>query len=94
VPFAIAPAFTGVGGWGYLATSVGGGAVFLLLAARLYRSRAGDEPDRGPDGLYGVKPDALPARNLFAFSILYLFLLFLALLAEHALGVRPLELLR
>jgi protoheme IX farnesyltransferase len=61
---------------------------------RLFRSRAGDEPGKGPDGLYGVKPDAMPARNLFAFSILYLFLLFLALLAEHALGIRPLELLR
>jgi protoheme IX farnesyltransferase len=94
VPFAIAPAFTGLGGPAYLATSGLGGAVFLLLAARLFRSRAGDEPGKGPDGLYGVRPDALPARNLFAFSILYLFLLFLALLAEHALGIRPLELLR
>jgi protoheme IX farnesyltransferase len=93
-PFAIAPAFTGLGGPVYLATSALGGAVFLLLALRLFRSRAGDEPGKGPDGLYGVKPDALPARNLFAFSILYLFLLFLALLAEHALGIRPLELLR
>jgi protoheme IX farnesyltransferase len=94
VPFAIAPAFTGLGGPAYLATSALGGAVFLLLAVRLHRSRAGDEPDRGPDGLYGVKPDAMPARNLFAFSILYLFLLFLALLAEHALGIRPLDLMR
>jgi protoheme IX farnesyltransferase len=94
VPFAVAPAFTGLGGWAYLATSGLGGAVFLLLAVRLFRSRAGDEPGKGPDGLYGVKPDAMPARNLFAFSILYLFLLFLALLAEHALGIRPLEIFR
>jgi protoheme IX farnesyltransferase len=94
VPFALAPSFTGLGGPVYLATSACGGAVFLLLAVRLFRSQAGDEPGVGPDGLYGVKPDALPARNLFAFSILYLFLLFLALLAEHALGMHPLELLR
>jgi len=29
----------------------------------------------------------LAARNLFAFSILYLFLVFAALLAEHTLGL-------
>jgi protoheme IX farnesyltransferase len=33
------------------------------------------------------------ARRLFAFSILYLFLLFAALLGEHLFGVRPLALL-
>ena len=83
VPAAIAPAFTGLGGPIYLAVSAGGGALFLLLALRLFLSRAGDGADPREDGLYGVKPDAKPARNLFAFSILYLFMLFAALLAEH-----------
>jgi protoheme IX farnesyltransferase len=34
------------------------------------------------------------AKRLFGFSILYLFLLFAALLGEHLTGVRPLALLR
>ena len=74
-----------------------GGAVFLLLASRLFRSQAGDEPTRptprNDDGLYDVKADAKAARNLFAFSILYLFALFATLLVEHARRRCP-ELLR
>jgi protoheme IX farnesyltransferase len=88
VPVAIAPAFTGLGGPAYLAFAVGGGAVFLILAWRLFRSRAGEQiaDARNDDGLYAVKADARAARNMFAFSILYLFGLFAALLAEHAFG--------
>ena len=93
VPVAIAPAFTGLGGPVYLATAAGGGAVFLLLAARLFLSRAGDVGDPREGGLYGVKADARPARNLFAFSILYLFVLFASLLGEHLVGIAPLKLL-
>jgi protoheme IX farnesyltransferase len=86
IPVCIAPVFTGLGGAVYLPVSVIGGAVFLLLAWRVSRSRAGDAPDeREKDGLYAVKAGARDARNLFAFSILYLSLLFAALLAEHAL---------
>ncbi|MFI4975937.1 MAG: heme o synthase [Caulobacterales bacterium] len=51
-------------------------------------------PMEGREGLYDVRAGAKAARNLFAFSILYLFLLFAALLAEHLFGLRPLELLR
>jgi heme o synthase len=97
VPVAIAPAFTGLGGPVYLAVSALGGAMFLLLAIRLFLSRAGESGEaRQPreDGLYEVKADARPARNMFAFSILYLFVLFAALLGEHVLRVAPLELLR
>ncbi len=83
VPAALAPAFTGLGGTLYLIVSAAGGALFLLLAARVAMSRAGDDSDPRAQGLYEVKPDARPARNLFAFSILYLFMLFAALLAEH-----------
>ncbi len=90
VPVALAPAFTGLGGPIYLATSAIGGAAFLVLAARVAMSRAGDAADSGEDGLYDVKAEARPARNLFAGSILYLFLLFAALLAEHVSGVAAL----
>jgi protoheme IX farnesyltransferase len=88
VPFAVLPVFTGLGGPVYAAVSIGGGAVFLLLAYRLLRSRAGDKPGEREDGLYDVKAEAKPARNLFAFSILYLSLLFAALLFEHGI-LRP-----
>ena len=81
VPLCQAPFLTGLGGPLYLAVSAGGGLAFLLLAWRLFRSGAGDAP-MGVDGLYDVKPGAKDARNLFAFSILYLFALFAALLVE------------
>jgi protoheme IX farnesyltransferase len=99
IPVCIAPAFTGLGGAAYLAVAAGGGLVFLLLAWRLYRSRAGETPDprneaASPGGLYDVRAGARDARNLFAFSILYLALLFATLLGEHLMGAPPLELFR
>jgi protoheme IX farnesyltransferase len=70
-----------------------GGLVFLLLAWRLARSRAGDAVgQRNDDGLYDVRAGAKDARNLFAFSILYLSLLFATLLGEHLLGAAPMRL--
>ena len=92
VPVAIAPAFTGLGGPIYLVVSIVGGVAFLALALRLYRSRAGDQPDKAEAvgreaALYDVRAEAKPARNLFAFSILYLMALFSALLVEHLPGV-------
>ena len=56
IPVCLAPAFTGLGGPFYLAVAAAGGAVFLVLAWRLFRSRAGDLVE-GEDGLYAVKPD-------------------------------------
>ncbi|MGZ8362489.1 MAG: heme o synthase [Caulobacteraceae bacterium] len=95
VPVAVAPAFTGLGGLTYLAVSVLGGAMFLLLAVRVYLSKAGETVEaRNDDGLYAVKADAQPARNLFAFSILYLFALFAALLAEHLFALPSMEIFR
>ena len=94
IPVCVAPAFTGLGGAVYLGVSALGGLVFLLLAARVAMSKAGDAPDeRDTDGLYDVKAAARSARNLFAFSILYLTLLFAALLVEHLTGMRPLDLI-
>ncbi len=92
VPVAIAPAFTGLGGPIYLVVSAVGGLGFLALALRLWRSRAGDQPDKAEAvgreaALYDVRVEAKPARNLFAFSILYLMALFSALLVEHLSGV-------
>ena len=90
VPVAVLPGVVGLGGPIYLATSIGGGLVFLLLAWRLFRSRAGDLPDKAEAigreaALYDVRTEAKSARNLFAYSILYLFGLFAALLIETAL---------
>ncbi len=96
-PVCLVPAFTGLGGPAYLAIAAAGALVFLLLAWRVFRSKAGDAPDErldGEDRLYAVRAGAKDARNLFAFSILYLTLLFAALLGEHLLGVAPLELLK
>jgi protoheme IX farnesyltransferase len=94
LPFALAPAFTGLGGAAYLGVAVAGGLVFLLLAWRLARSHAGDAVgQRKDDGLYDVRAGAKDARNLFAFSILYLSLLFATLLGEHLLGATPLSLI-
>ncbi len=93
VPVAIAPAFTGLGGPVYLAVSALGGLVFLLLAFRVWRSGAGDDVNGAENGLYGVKAGSKDARNLFAFSILYLTLLFASLLVERTVGLEPLRLL-
>ena len=87
VPLAQAPLFTGLGHWAYAAVSAPGGIVFLLLAARLWKSKAGDGGPAGEAGLYDVRAGSKAARNLFAFSILYLFGLFAALLAERLFGL-------
>ncbi|WP_297799991.1 heme o synthase [uncultured Brevundimonas sp.] len=88
VPVAIAPTFVGLGGVIYGVVSIVGGVMFLYLALRLWRSRAGDQPDKAEAvgreaALYDVRAEAKPARNLFAFSILYLMALFSALLVEQ-----------
>ena len=92
VPVAIAPGLLGLGGMLYLVVSGVGGLGFLGLAIRLWRSRAGDEPDKAEAvgreaALYDVRAEAKPARNLFAFSILYLMALFAALLVEKLSGL-------
>jgi protoheme IX farnesyltransferase len=97
-PLCLVPAFTGLGGPAYLAVAALGGLVFLLLAVRLVRSHAGEAGRQRTEGastagLYDVRAGARDARNLFAFSILYLTLLFASLLVEHLMAIRPLELL-
>jgi protoheme IX farnesyltransferase len=86
VPLGLAPAFTGLGGQIYTAAAAFMGTLFLVIAVRVARSRAGDAPDpTGLDLYAATASDQRAARDLFAFSILYLFVLFGALLAEHGL---------
>lgn len=86
VIFAGAPVLTGLGGLVYSATSLGGGALFLLLAVRIYKSRAGEAGSAEEGALYAVRAGDKAARDLFAFSIGYLTVLFAALIVEHAFG--------
>ena len=72
-PLAVAPVFTGLGGMIYGSIAVFGGAFFVFLAGRVLMSRAGE----------GVPAEDKRARDLFGFSILYLFALFAAILAER-----------
>jgi len=74
-PLGMAPALIGLGGVAYLVTSLLLGGVFLRLAWKVYRVREGREADHA-------------AKELFGFSVLYLFLLFAVLLVEQL--VRPL----
>jgi protoheme IX farnesyltransferase len=73
-PLGLAPVLTGLGGALYGVLAGVGGAVFVLLAFRVLRSRAGEGENK-------------PAMQLFAYSILYLFGLFAALLAERGLSL-------
>lgn len=78
LPASLAPVATGLGGWVYAVVASLSGVTFLMLAIRVFRI---------PGDGSGLIRAERAARNLFAFSILYLFLLFGALLAEHALGL-------
>jgi protoheme IX farnesyltransferase len=71
VPLGLAPWALGFAGLLYGATAALAGAVMLLLAWQVYRER---------------RPDDRASRNLFAYSILYLFLLFAVLLVERGWG--------
>ena len=72
-PIGATPFFTGLGGILYGVLAALNGVVFVALALRVLRSHAG-ESDAAANK---------PARDLFGFSILYLFVLFAALLVEH-----------
>ncbi len=71
-PIAIAPAFTQVGGWLYLAVAVALNARFLGLAVRVWRR---SQADATADGYRAEK-------KLFGVSIVYLFAHFAALFGE------------
>jgi len=71
VPLGLAPYALGYAGLLYGATALITGTAMLALAVKVYRERP---------------PADRAARQLFAFSILYLFLLFAALLIERGFG--------
>ncbi|WP_072395015.1 heme o synthase [Hyphomicrobium sp. CS1GBMeth3] len=70
VPLAVVPYFIGLGGIVYAVASVALGLVFLHFAVKVWRIREGRAADHA-------------AKQLFGFSILYLFLLFAVILGEH-----------
>jgi protoheme IX farnesyltransferase len=73
-PLGLVPYFVGLGKLTYLATAGVLGALFVWHAVAVYRTREGREADAA-------------ARKLFAFSILYLFALFVVLLVEHTVRI-------
>jgi heme o synthase len=71
VPATFVPAALGIAGSLYTLAAVLFGAAFLFFACKVYLCREGKSADAA-------------AGRLFAFSIVYLFALFAALLVEHA----------
>ncbi len=69
-PLGFTPVLTGLGGITYAIASIVCGAAFLLLAIQVWREG---------EAASGYKA----AKRLFAFSLLYLFVLFAVLLVEH-----------
>jgi protoheme IX farnesyltransferase len=74
VPCGLLPAWLGFGGLAYALVAAVTGLLMVVLAVQVFRHR---------DEIAGPRA----AQQLFAFSILYLFLLFAVLLAEHAFGM-------
>jgi heme o synthase len=70
-PLGMVPAIIGLGGTLYAAVASVLGALFVVFAYDCYHEREGEKADRA-------------AKNLFGYSVLYLFLLFAALLVEQA----------
>lgn len=80
---AIAPIFTGLAGNLYAAFAVLLNIGYLALAFKVWKSRAGEIADSADEAsLYEVKAGDRAARNLFAYSIIYLFATFGVLAAE------------
>ena len=72
LPISLAPFWLGVSGWLYGACALLLSAVFLLLALRVAVFRGG-----------AADMDMRPEKRLFAYSVLYLFALFAALVADR-----------
>ncbi|HZP75353.1 MAG TPA: heme o synthase [Pseudolabrys sp.] len=71
VPLGLAPWALGYAGWLYGVVATGTGAIMVALALQVRAER---------------RPDDRASKHLFAFSILYLFLLFAVLLVEQGWG--------
>ncbi|WP_029354307.1 heme o synthase [Bosea sp. 117] len=72
-PLGVVPYALGMAGLAYGVVSIASGAIMLALAVEVYRRREGAAADAA-------------AKRLFAFSILYLFLLFAVLLVDAVRG--------
>ncbi|MEM6850988.1 MAG: heme o synthase [Pseudomonadota bacterium] len=86
----IAPFALGVFGLTYGGIALAGGLVFASLAFRVLRDGAA-QAESGASGapersLYLAPAAKRSARDLFAFSILYLFLIHVAILADYGVG--------
>lgn len=79
LPVTLLPTAFGTGGYIYTAIAAVGGVVFLGFALKVFASKAGD--------LDMEAKDRKLALGMFAFSILYLALLFGALIVEHGFGL-------
>jgi protoheme IX farnesyltransferase len=73
-PLGMAPAVLGFGGMLYTVMASILGAFLVVFAVDCYREREGEAADRA-------------AKHLFAYSVLYLFLLFAVLLVEQGFGI-------
>ncbi|WP_377295891.1 heme o synthase [Rhizobium sp. SGZ-381] len=69
----VSPALTGLVGWVYGAFAAILGALFVLCSIAVWRMADGDEK-------------MLPAKRMFAYSLVYLFAIFLGLIASHYAG--------
>ncbi len=74
IPVTLLPCALGFAGVLYGIVTAILGAGFLIASARVFRNRTGQIAERA-------------SRQLFAYSILYLFLIFAVLLAEQGLGI-------
>ena len=74
-PLGMVPAIIGLGGTLYAIAASVLGSLFVVLALACYREREGEKAARA-------------AKDLFAYSVLYLFLLFAVLLVEQGFDVR------
>ncbi|MEN6543318.1 heme o synthase, partial [Parvibaculum sp.] len=79
VPVTLAPGFLGFAGLIYTGVTAVLGMVFLVFAWRVFVTRA--------DTTEAKAAQDKAAKHLFAYSILYLFLLFSTLLVEQAFGL-------
>jgi heme o synthase len=73
-PLGMLPAIVGLGGTLYMVAASVLGSLFVVMAYDCYRKREGEEAERA-------------AKNLFAYSVLYLFLLFAVIIVEHGFGI-------
>ncbi|MEL6858104.1 MAG: heme o synthase [Pseudomonadota bacterium] len=78
-PIGLAPLLTDLGGMIYAAIAGLLTVIFLYLAVKVWRSKAGDAE--------AGDAERKLAMGMFAFSILYLFGLFAALIIEHGFGL-------